>query len=132
MSTLQLTTSRRGRHFFNYKEVLPCFLQLTTSRRGRRSFGGKANQNGTFNSRPHEEVDRPGLLNCGLYYSFNSRPHEEVDYVVMTLNAYDKPFNSRPHEEVDENKLTGNNVDGFLQLTTSRRGRRCAVCCAVD
>ena len=58
LKTFQLTTSRRGRLTYWKSLFCPVMFQLTTSRRGRQSKAGVFPAHNSFNSRPHEEVDR--------------------------------------------------------------------------
>ena len=54
----QLTTSRRGRLPHLSYSVTTSNFQLTTSRRGRLATAASDFAMSTFNSRPHEEVDK--------------------------------------------------------------------------
>ena len=80
----------------------------------------------TFNSRPHEEVDRETLDYVDGVITFNSRPHEEVDDNQRDCGYDKRPFNSRPHEEVDSSDELHVTAFEAFQLTTSRRGRHYA------
>ena len=101
--SFQLTTSRRGRP----GGVPGCpgqnsQFQLTTSRRGRlHGFVATDQLRGSFNSRPHEEVDIRAQVAEQPNKCFNSRPHEEVDQQQHRPQQRRRCFNSRPHEEVD-------------------------------
>ena len=57
--------------------------------------------------------------------TFNSRPHEEVDRILSMLPIPLGTFNSRPHEEVDLLNMPGTGRKCIFQFTTSRRGRPC-------
>ena len=119
----QLTTSRRGRRTSASMATAAMAFQLTTSRRGRPYTDDNKPVEGTFNSRPHAEVDaskmgpeltaanfqlttsrrgrlihHPSICPAG---SFNSRPHAEVDFPCWEWLLRKSSFNSRPHAEVD-------------------------------
>ena len=97
----QLTTSRRGRLLISHSRVYLLLSQLTTSRRGRHRFFKNVLLFFSFNSRPHEEVDKILLKIVQPCLRFNSRPHEEVDLFNDDFSFSIFRFNSRPHEEVD-------------------------------
>ncbi len=77
------------------KRLCSILFQLTTSRRGRLFFDKVNFGFYNFNSRPHEEVDGGVIKNEDLFSHFNSRPHEEVDLnrvddnIVITISTHD-------------------------------------------
>ena len=106
---------------------------------------------GTFNSRPHKEVDQDTCPACSTGGSFNSRPHKEVDFAawkakqqkVRELSTHDLTrrstvswekyiswkwsFNSRPHKEVDFFRCSISKC--FIKLSTHDLTRRSTIFC---
>ena len=83
------------------------------------------NINGSFNSRPHTEVDSLKLFIINPEHSFNSRPHTEVDSrsFVRFLCAEDlstHDLTRRSTVLLDPVRL----LFWFFQLTTSHGGRQ--------
>ena len=76
----------------------------------------------SFNSRPHEEVDKHNHRVLLRLSPFNSRPHEEVDqyiYIIVEdifLSTHDLTRRSTLLPSVHTEII-------FFQLTTSRGGR---------
>ena len=125
LSTHDLT-QRSTNPGFNY--FLNTNFQLTTSRRGRLVPVSKRNpEKGSFNSRPHAEVDHKQFSGKYICVSFNSRPHAEVDamcfppYLFFDLSTHDLTQRSTASR-----KQAGHSSASF-QLTTSRRGRPYAI-----
>ena len=119
-----------------YSARISSTFQLTTSRRGRQISGMDAVQYFSFNSRPHEEVDRHGQparhgggLSTHDLTKRSTWEHGGV-YITQILSTHDLtkrstvqtagmeyekgPFNSRPHEEVDcNNSILINSLNPF-------------------
>ena len=100
-------------------------FQLTTSRRGRQALMPCIHHSGSFNSRPHEEVDICPLARdnsaCAFQLTTSRRGrrygllHQPLSFYVSTHDLTKRStcrllepcadrihsFNSRPHEEVD-------------------------------
>ena len=77
-----------------------------------------------FNSRPHEEVDVGGIVECQTSISFQlttSRGGRPIFSGTTAKQA--EYFNSRPHEEVDQKTADSAHLLATFQLTTSRGGR---------
>ena len=101
-------------------------MKLSThdlTRRSTRSRKASWIVQGSFNSRPHTEVD--GSRRSFLMYQipFNSRPHTEVDKERLRRRAAYETFNSRPHTEVDIVGMEKLQKKLNFQLTTSHGGR---------
>ena len=82
----QLTTSRRGRRSGTHSAMAYHVFQLTTSRRGRRFHRFFAAH--PSNVSTHDLTKRSTSLlsnSRGFTPSFNSRPHEEVDRVPLPI-----------------------------------------------
>ena len=92
----QLTTSQGGRHRNSRKKC--CFLcfQLTTSQGGRHGYGCIPVQPGTFNSRPHKEVDQSILIHQFIYMVLSThdltrrstQKHKQI-YSIYGLSTHD-------------------------------------------
>ena len=123
-NVFQLTTSRRGRRSLESLLILRISFQLTTSRRGRRITNKTYKSTGTFQL----TTSRRGRLPCGRWCLpdtayFNSRPHEEVDKKgVILWGAYiisTHDLTKRSTFGIHRWCITA----WRFQLTTSRRGR---------
>ncbi len=97
----QLTTSRRGRLGIQNVWKHAYFFQLTTSRRGRLSLILQITKSGSFNSRPHAEVDWFCFsVVSGIILSTHDLTQRSTD-MGAGMESTDA-FNSRPHAEVDK------------------------------
>ena len=79
---------------------------------------------GSFNSRPHAEVDFHAIYYCSCFHLSTHDLTQRSTFTGTTFCNYGKPFNSRPHAEVDVSEMVTFNGAMTFQLTTSRRGRR--------
>ena len=111
--------------YYSAAALIYSTFQLTTSRRGRRGTALSRKYLLSFNSRPHEEVDKDTRVRLHLLVIFQlttsrrGRLHSTGNISRLCI-----PFNSRPHEEVDPLEPRSRSVpEKDFQLTTSRRGR---------
>ena len=122
--SFQFTTSRGGRPLETFGFVTYNIFQFTTSRGGRRCRALPGSD--CYRLSIHDLTRRstcPGFESPMLHLSFNSRPHEEVDKSIERDTGMHVAFNSRPHEEVDcMLRLRLISLTAF-QFTTSRGGR---------
>ena len=120
----QLTTSRRGRPSrFRSATTGTNAFQLTTSRRGRLLLFGIIAIYASFNSRPHEEVDRLVSENTALDFLFQLTTSRRGRHIVTV--GHFKTYDVSTHDLTKRSTLL---IQALLlafsfQLTTSRRGR---------
>ena len=98
----QLTTSRRGRliPLSSHKSIHGVSTHDLTKRSTSEDISSFISEDVSTHdlTKRSTDGDRDPLLILG---SFNSRPHEEVDTFCLLFRDLQKCFNSRPHEEVD-------------------------------
>ena len=101
LEPFQFTTSQGGRRKSMCPSSCAQTFQFTTSQGGRRQKGGEASWRNPFQF----TTSQGGRLRYRSYWirmgSFNSRPHKEVDIYGVCIRHPNKAFNSRPHKEVD-------------------------------
>ena len=102
----QFTTSQGGRRRGCFFFPRPVVFQFTTSQGGRRQYLLKKKRDGSFNSRPHKEVDRSGIIQyrfrCLSIHDLTRRSTPPGNLHAQHIH----PFNSRPHKEVDMPRIT--------------------------
>ena len=131
MSIFQFTTSQGGRPGVHDRLVACRVLSIHDLTR-RSTLVGVVSEitRGSFNSRPHKEVDADATLLLPAVKAFNSRPHKEVDSFLSSSAFSDSKLSI--HDLTRRATIVAGMfaVKKGFQFTTSQGGRlQCATAC---